>query len=168
MLRLKKLSTSQKQKARSTSRYLKNIFIFIIGINSVSGLPSCAVGLDLSSGGGASTPNDNRPSGNPLFQGSLSGLNGQTGVTGTTLIFSESGSYTLRFEGLSLPSGASIIKLFNNSATNPITLQLRALTGNQNYSLSVSTVGTTFNSVTISNNTTNIDVASATLSRQGL
>ncbi len=108
---------------------------------------SCGLNLGVSLGG-SGTPNDPRPSGNPVAQGSFSGS-----VSGSALVFQSGGGYVLRFEGLSVPSAAGlIVNLYNSSS--PFVFNLTALTGNQNYNVNAAMGSTQFSSVTISSTVT--------------
>src|SRR4051794_23977880 len=72
------------------------------GIVTTASLLFACSGVNIGLGGGGA-PNDTRPTGTPLVQGTFSGQNGQT-VSGTASVFNVSTSnYVLRLEGISAP-----------------------------------------------------------------
>jgi hypothetical protein len=124
-------------------------------------LTGCS-GLGGISAGTTAAPNDARPSGVPVAQGQLNPLNGQT-VTGNVLIFfAGTSNYTLRLEGLSLPAESGlVVRVFATPGGQIASLQLRASTGSQNYSMSTSGNGINFTNVYIHSNPNNVDYATA-------
>ena len=129
-------------------------------------LAQAGCGLDLNwTPGGSSTPNDPRPSGNVVVQGSFTGSSGQSTVTGTAIIFSTSNSYILRLEGLSVPSETGLtIQIYTSQSQ--VNLNLTASTGNQNYSVNNLPINaTTFLSVSIWSTLKNQQYANAVFSR---
>ncbi len=114
-------------------------------------------GLGISTGGSSSSVNNAPiPSGTLLVQGTLQPLSGLSGVTGSAAIYGSSGSYTLHFAGLNIPSqtGGMTITVFYNSggSSHTTSMPLNFTTGNQNYSVSAP-VGAIFTQVYISSTT---------------
>ncbi len=136
---------------------------FLLFVNTL-GISGCAFN-GITTGTSGVVPNDPRPTGNPISQGKLNGLNGQLSVTGSVYIFYSGGSYTLRLEGISVPSEASMtVVLIYSPQSSPATFNLTASSGNQNYSFSTGASAVTFNTVYIHSTQKNLDYASATLS----
>lgn len=116
--------------------------------------------LNISTGGGG-LPNEARPTGTPVKQGQLFG----SGVSGSVLIFLRSGSsYTLRFEGLSLPSQSNLVAQIYATPNGLVsTVNLQFTSGNTNYSFTTPAIGVNFQSVAIYNNQTQTTLGTAQL-----
>ena len=131
------------------------LLLALFGYSAV--LTSCgAIGL-----GGGNALNDARPTGIVVKQAQFFAASGQTGITGTALIFlNTASSYILRLEGLNVPEESSMqVKIFL-SPSGLVTLSLRGTSGNQNYNFTSPASG--FLSVSIFSTITQTNYATAT------
>jgi len=135
----------------------------------MSYLSACAGSLDLTTTG-KNLINDARPPGNPIYQGNFVGASGQSNVTGAALVFLSGTSYTLRLDGLSVPSEAAlVVNVYHSSGftSGSTSLLLRSTSGNQNYSLPGLQLNSAFTSVVIYSTVQQTNYAIATLIRAG-
>lgn len=96
-------------------------------------LGGCALG---GTGGGTITRNDPAPSGTIVEQGSFELRSGES-VAGTAAIYlTDSGTYTIRLEGFTVPSTTGLRVVGKASGTTLYSSSLTA-TGNVNFSTSV-------------------------------
>jgi hypothetical protein len=142
---------------------LKTILYRVILVSFLTLSQGCGV-IGVGSGG-STIINDARPTGTVVGQGSFSGLNGQA-ASGTAILFLEGSVYTLRLEGVSLPTlSGLLVQVYTTGGLLAGNFTLRAATGNQNYTLSGVLVGTSFSSVNIYSNTAIMNYASAIILR---
>jgi hypothetical protein len=132
----------------------------IAALLCLGSLAGCG-GINLNTGS-SPAPNDTRPSGSPLVQAALTSQNGKT-VSGSAMIFfSGTSSYTLRLEGISIPQETGLQILVYATPGGKISTQsLRSTSGSQNYTISNSAIGLTFNNIYIYSTQTNTNYASA-------
>src|SRR4051812_34100191 len=76
-------------------------------------------GINLGGSGGAASGNAERPTGRVVAQGQIFGQSGKT-ASGSALIIYSSGSYVLRFEGLSIPSEAGLQAQINSKTVGQV------------------------------------------------
>lgn len=108
----------------------------------ILGLAQCSLSGIPVGNGSTTSPNDSRPSGVLIAQGSFTGQNGQN-ASGSAQIFMDGGAYILRLEGISVPSenGLNVQVLSSASQTPVYSSSLRSSSGNQNYSFSTALTG---------------------------
>jgi hypothetical protein len=123
----------------------------------------CGCGMISTDGtGGSTAPNDARPTSTPLKQAQIMGQNGKSASGTASVFFSGSGAYIIRLEGISVTSESGLaVQVYATPGGRIGNFQLRATSGSQNYSLSNSVNGLTFNSVAIYSSVNNINYGSA-------
>jgi hypothetical protein len=118
-------------------------------------------------GATAATPNDSVPSGTVVAQGSFSAtLNGKS-LSGVVIIYSSSGNYILRLQGISVSNDNNLSIIVYDNGNVAYSTSLRAFSGNQNYNMGTSNSNPNFTSVTVHNSSTNLDYGTAVLTTPG-
>lgn len=110
--------------------------------------------------------NDPIPTGNVVGQGSFTSQNGKT-VTGTAAIYqsTDGATYTLHLGGISAPSETGLQLRIQADNQDLSALSLRASSGSQNYSLSVSGASPVFRQVTLYSTLKATEYGTAVLTR---
>jgi hypothetical protein len=119
-----------------------------LGCSLLSLLIFILTGCGTNLSGSGTQAGDARPNGPLVGQGQIVGMNGQTTVSGSALVFLQSGTnnYILRIEDYTFPSenGLRILLYGNNNSSTPtLTSALRQTPGAQNYSFT-NTTGSLF------------------------
>ncbi len=136
----------------------------LVGAMSMGVILACCSGINIGLGGGTG-PNDARPIGLPLVQGTFTGQNGKT-VTGTASVF-KMGSldYILRLEGIITPEDPTLQVQLHSSdsfgSNGQFNFQLRAYTGTQNYTFTGTNPNLVFSNVNIYSASTSMPYGSA-------
>jgi hypothetical protein len=84
------------------------------------------------------------------------------GVSGSALVYGQSGSYILRLVSFSAPSTSNLQAVVTGNGSTVATIALITNSGTKNYSFGAAS-GLTFNAVTIHSGTSGTDYAVATL-----
>lgn len=112
---------------------------------------------------GSSSPNDPAPNATIIAQGTFTSLNGQT-VTGAAIVYETGGSsYIVRLSGISAPAENGLQVVVVANGTTQATFALRAPTGSQNYSMSMSAYSVYWNQVNIHSSVNDEDYGEALL-----
>lgn len=149
------MNTQNKKRINS----LRNFTFKLIGLCVGGSIAACGKITP----GTSTTPTDPVPSGVVVDQGQFFGQNGQT-ASGSAAIYLSNGTYTLHLSGVSFPTTSTLtIQIYANPYGLVSSASLRSYTGDQNYSFSVSANVTTFTSINIYSNTTQLNYAVAQL-----